>query len=112
MARRSTRGPCAAVSRGRQAAQRESTGEGMDARVEAAQERLPDVLSKSPAPAHGLAAHGDRMDAGVEATQERCPMVGKRQAGWPFSFTPGILPYALRASRSEEHTSELQSPLN
>ena len=32
-----------------------------------------------------------------------CPMGGKRQAGWPFSlaiflFTPGILPYALRAS--------------
>jgi len=30
-------------------------------------------------------------------------MGGKRQAGWPFSlviflFTPGILPYALRAS--------------
>ena len=30
-------------------------------------------------------------------------MPGKRQAGWPFSlviflFTPGILPYALRAS--------------
>lgn len=29
-------------------------GEGMDARVEATQERLPDVLSKSPAATHGL----------------------------------------------------------
>jgi hypothetical protein len=33
-------------------------GDGMDAGVEATQERLPDVLSKSPGPAHGLAAHG------------------------------------------------------
>jgi hypothetical protein len=33
-------------------------GDGMDAGVEATQERLPDVLSKSPATAHGLAAQG------------------------------------------------------
>jgi hypothetical protein len=24
-------------------------------------------------------------------------MPGKRQAGWPYSFTPSILPFALRA---------------
>src|SRR5665213_3583674 len=48
MARCSTRGPCAAVSRGRQAAKRESTPF----------RQHKDVLSKSPAPAHGLAAHG------------------------------------------------------
>ena len=89
MARCSTRGPCAAVSRGRQAAQR---GIGM-ARAwmpELRQRRsgcpmpMPfrqhmDVLSKSPAPAHGL--------AGQES--------GKRQAGWPFSLVTFSL---LRAS--------------
>ena len=32
-----------------------------------------DVLSKSTAPAHGLAGHGEGMDARVEATQERLP---------------------------------------
>jgi hypothetical protein len=42
----------------------------MDAGVEATQERLPDVLSKSPAPGQGLA--------------ELEP--GKRQAGRPFSW--------------------------
>ena|GEM_PF-2427052 len=44
------------------------------------------VRSKSPAPTHELAGHKP----------------GKRQAGWPslwpLSLTPGILPYALRAS--------------
>jgi|SRR6185437_449047 len=35
-------------------------GDGMDAGVEATQERLPDVLSKSPAPAHGLAGQEAR----------------------------------------------------
>jgi hypothetical protein len=62
---------------------------------------------------------GIGMDAGVRTTQEQLSesgrkarprltdlpgtMPGKRQAGWPFSlviflFTPGILPFALRAS--------------
>ncbi|MEO8809979.1 MAG: hypothetical protein ABI386_07015, partial [Rhodanobacter sp.] len=35
-------------------------GDGMDAGVEATQERLPDVLSKSPAPPHGLAGQDVR----------------------------------------------------
>ena len=52
MARCSTRGPCAAVSWGRQAAQRASAWMPMPFRQHM------DVLSKSPAPAHGLAAHG------------------------------------------------------
>jgi hypothetical protein len=60
-----------------------------------------DVLSKSPAPAHRHAAHGEDMDVRVEAMQEQLP--DGRQAGWPFSlaiflFTPGFLPFALRAS--------------
>jgi hypothetical protein len=50
-------------------------GEGMDARVEATQERLPEVRSKSPAPAHGL--------AGQES--------GKRQAGWPSLLVTYLL---------------------
>jgi len=96
-------------------------GEGMDARVEATQEQLPDgallypgplcggevgtigpaggigtmpipfrqhmeVLSKSPAPPHGLAAHGDGMDAGVEATQERLPDARQAPSGVAFSL--------------------------
>src|SRR6185312_585810 len=52
MARCSTLGPCAAVSRGRQAAQRASAWMPMPFR----QHR--DVLSKSLTPAHGLAAQG------------------------------------------------------
>jgi hypothetical protein len=57
-----------------------------------------DVLSKSLAPAHGLAAHGEGMDARVEATQERLPDGRQAPSGVAFLFTPGILPYALRAS--------------
>jgi hypothetical protein len=51
MARRSTRGPCAAVSRGRQARR------GVDRKSTPFRQHM-DVLSKSPAPAHGLAAQG------------------------------------------------------
>jgi len=72
--------PCAAVSRGRSG--REA---GIDMDVDAFSLGQ-DARSKSPAPAHGL--------AGL--------LPGKRQAGWPslwlLSLTPGILPYALRAS--------------
>jgi len=72
--------PCAAVSRGRQ-----GRAAGIDMDVDAFSLGQ-DARSKSPAPAHGLAG--------------RKP--GKRQAGWPslwlLSLTPGILPYALRAS--------------
>jgi hypothetical protein len=46
--------PCAAVRRGRQAAQRASTGMSMPFRQHM------DVLSKSPAPAHGLAGQDAR----------------------------------------------------
>jgi hypothetical protein len=65
--------------------------------------QLPDALSKSPAPAHGLAAHGEGMDARVEATQERLPDGRQAPSGvlflfGYFLFTPGILPSALRAS--------------
>jgi hypothetical protein len=59
----------------------------MDAGVEATQERLPDVRSKSPAPTHGLAGH--------DAWQ--APSGVSFSLGY-FSFTPGILPFALRAS--------------
>jgi hypothetical protein len=45
-----------------------------------------DVLSKSPAPAHGLAGHGEGMDARVEATQEQLPEPGKRPSGVLFLF--------------------------
>jgi hypothetical protein len=45
-----------------------------------------DALSKSPAPAHGLAGHDAR----------QAPS-GAFLFGY-FLFTPGILPYALRAS--------------
>jgi hypothetical protein len=64
MARCSTRGPCAAVSRG-------TTGRaaGADKDVGSFSPEQ-DALSKSPAAAHGL--------AGQES--------GKRQAGWPFSW--------------------------
>jgi hypothetical protein len=52
----------------------------MDARGRATQEQLPNVLSKSPAAAHGL---GGRSLA---------------SAKWGgLSFAPGILPFALRA---------------
>jgi hypothetical protein len=72
-ARCSTRGPCAAVRRGRQAAQRESTGSRLlFARAGA--------LSKSPAPAHEL--------AGQEP--------GKRQAGWPFSLVTFLFGHTKR----------------
>ena len=69
------RGPCAAVSWGRQAAQRESTW------MSAPFRQHRDVLSKSPAPAHGLAAHEWAASA--------------KRGG--LLFTPGILPSALRA---------------
>jgi hypothetical protein len=46
-----------------------------------------DVLSKSPAPAHGLAGHDAR----------QAPSGVAFLFGY-FLFTPGILPYALRAS--------------
>ena len=45
-----------------------------------------DVLSKSPAPAHGLAAHGEGMDARVEATQERLPDGRQAPSGVAFSL--------------------------
>jgi hypothetical protein len=48
------RGPCAAVSRGRQAAQRASAWMPMPFRQHM------DVLSKSPAPTHGLAGQDAR----------------------------------------------------
>ena len=62
-----------------------------------------DVLSKSPAPAHGLVAHGEAMDGRVEAMQEQLPDGRQAPNGVAFSvgylsLTPGILPYALRAS--------------
>mgnify|MGYP003707190719 CR=1 FL=1 len=47
-----------------------------------------DVLSKSPAPAHGLAAHGEGMDARVEATQERLPDGRQAPSGVPLSLVP------------------------
>ena len=50
-----------------------------------------DVLSKSPAPAHGLAAHGEGMDARVEATQERLP--DGRQAPSGVSFSLGYFSF-------------------
>jgi hypothetical protein len=59
----------------------------MDAGVEATQERLPDVRSKSPAQAHGLAGRDVRQaPSGVSFSLDY------------FSFAPGILPFALRAS--------------
>jgi hypothetical protein len=45
-----------------------------------------DALSKSPAPAHGLAAHGEGMDARVEATQERLPDGRQAPSGVAFLF--------------------------
>ena len=58
----------------------------MDAGVEATQERLPDVLSKSPAPAHGL--------SGQEP--------GKRQVGWPsLSVTYLLATQEISDSRAE-----------
>jgi len=69
MARCSTRGPCAAVSRGRQAAERASAWMPMPFRQHM------DVLSKSPASTHGL--------AGQEP--------GKRQAGWPSLLVTFLL---------------------
>src|SRR6185312_13072342 len=51
MARCFTRGPCAAVSRGRQARR------GIDKDVDTFSHGQ-DARSKSPAPAHGLAGHG------------------------------------------------------
>ncbi len=106
MARCSIRGPCAAVSRGRQAAQRETTGRSIPFRTGRrrhgcrSQNNAGAVVgarSKSPAPTHGLAGHGEGMDARVEATQERLPEARQAPSGVAFSFTPGILPYALRA---------------
>jgi hypothetical protein len=44
-----------------------------------------DVLSKSPAPAHGLAGHGDGMDAGGRAMQEQLPNARQAQSGVAFS---------------------------
>ena len=51
MARCSTRGPCAAVSWGRKARR------GIDKDIDTFSHGQ-DALAKSPAPAHGLAAHG------------------------------------------------------
>jgi hypothetical protein len=45
-----------------------------------------DALSKSPAPAHGLAAHGEGVDARVEATQEQLPDGRQAPSGVAFSF--------------------------
>jgi hypothetical protein len=45
-----------------------------------------EVLSKSPAPPHGLARQGDGMDAGVEATQERLPDARQAPSGVSFSL--------------------------
>ena len=62
-----------------------STGDGMDAGGEATQERLPEVLSKSPPATHELVG---RSPSSVE--EGRFLLV--------TSLTPGILPFALRAS--------------
>ena len=84
-------GPCAAVRRGRQAAQRESTGEGMDARVEATQERLPEVDSFSPA--HGC------------AVEKPGPASRTRRAGGPASAKRGALSLWLSFSLSTQRES-------
>jgi hypothetical protein len=81
MARCSTRGPCAAVSRGRQAAEREST------RMSTPFRQGQESCRKARPPAHGFAAHGEGMDARVEATQER--LVDGRQAPSGVAFLFG-----------------------
>jgi hypothetical protein len=55
-----------------------------------------DVLSKSPAPAHGLAGHGEGMDAGVEATQERLPDAQQAPSGVAFLFGYFLFGHAKR----------------
>jgi hypothetical protein len=66
-------------------------GEGMDARVEAAQEQLPDGPLLYPGPLCGGEAGSTGRAAGVDRD------VDPFSLGY-FSFTPGILPFALRAS--------------
>ncbi|HXD37826.1 MAG TPA: hypothetical protein VN624_14310, partial [Rhodanobacter sp.] len=66
------RGPCAAVRRGRQAAQRASAGMPMPFRQHM------DVLSKSPAPAHGLAGQARAWMPELRQRRSSCPMPGKR----------------------------------
>jgi hypothetical protein len=55
-----------------------------------------DVLSKSPAPAHGLAGHGEGMDARVEATQERLPDARQAPSGVAFLFGYFLFGHAKR----------------
>ncbi len=79
MAHCSTRGSCTAGRRGRQAPGGIGTMP-----IPFRQHR--DVLSTSPAPAHGLAGHGEGMDARGRATQEQLPDARQAPSGVAFLF--------------------------
>jgi len=85
MARRSTRGPCAVVSRGRQAAQRASTGMSMPFRqgrmpCRKARPRLTDLPGRKP---------------------------GKRQAGWPSLWVTFLLATQEKSDSAAEGRRKL-----
>jgi len=50
-----------------------------------------DVLSKSPAPAHGLAGQARAWMPELRQCRSGCPMPGKRQAGWPSLLVTFLL---------------------
>jgi len=85
-------------------------GDGMDAGVEATQERLPDALSTNPVARTRTFRAGEGMDARVEATQEQLPDARKaRKRGglslgllslWPHKEKVTRLPQADESSCS------------
>ena len=89
----STRGPCAAVRRGRQAACGGSRhGEDMDARVEATQERLPDARQASSGVAFSFTP-------GIQQLLLRCSASGIHAVACPPLFGPAS-PFAPLLRRS------------
>jgi hypothetical protein len=80
MTRCSTRGPCAAVRCGRQARRGIGTMP-----IPFRQHR--DVLSKSPAPAHGLAGQARAWMPELRQRRSSCPSPASAQAGCSFSLS-------------------------